>query len=164
MQFGHLTLDFVNVEFAKELAAARNVDLQTIFPRDDSASIRVDGFLLDLDSWLPDAHDLARWLANPHSPMAADSRLAALPLAVHSYRLGLEERSALRRHGISASPRLNKWLFRWLVGAAQNAKRQSQGTVASALRRATPESIFEIEKKRLHWPSTDFTMVPNARK
>jgi hypothetical protein len=103
MRLAYLTLDEVNLELARRLAARACLRLDELTFRDGDRTGPRDGVLYDLDT-LPEDYR-GRLLA----ALAAGGRDG--PVGVHGYALAPRQARALRRRGVVVARRLSRVLF-----------------------------------------------------
>jgi hypothetical protein len=103
MRLAYLTLDEVNRDLARRLAAGAGLQLDELTPRGAGRDGHHGAALYDLDS-LP-ADDRGRLLD------ALSSGWRDGPAAVHGYGLSGRQARALRRRGVLTTRRLSRGLF-----------------------------------------------------
>ena len=102
-QVAFLSLDPVQEEYAREMAATAGVDLQVLLPKEPAQVGECNAVVCDLDYWLVDGHD--RWLAELRTSRPT------CRVAVVSYRMNERRASALRRQGIEVFRGLSPQVF-----------------------------------------------------
>jgi hypothetical protein len=102
-QVAFLSLDPVQEEYAREMAATAGVDLQVLFPKEPRHVGQCNAVICDLDYWLAEGQD--RWLAELRTNQPA------CRVAVVSYRMNERRANALRRQGIEVFRGLSPEVF-----------------------------------------------------
>jgi hypothetical protein len=111
MRIGYLTLDEVNENLARELAARFHVQLERLSFCNDSTEAFCDARLYEVDYLAPgDRQRLFASLIN---------RSQDTPVAVHGFHLRGREIRSLRAAGIKVFRRLETKVFRRLVDAVR---------------------------------------------
>ena len=111
MRIGHFTLDEVNENLAKELAARFHVQLERLSFCDELAVGSCDALLYEVDFLA--SGDRERLFAR------LIKRSGDAPVAVHGFHLCSRETRSLRAGGIAVFRRLETKVFRRLVGAVR---------------------------------------------
>jgi hypothetical protein len=111
MRIGYLTLDEVNENLARRLAARLHVQLERLSFSEDSSVDCFDARLYEVDYLTPgDRQRLFARLMGSSPDM---------PVAVHGFHLRRREARSLRAAGIAVFRRLDARVFRYLVRIAR---------------------------------------------
>jgi hypothetical protein len=97
----YLSTDEVNQDLAVQMAAACDIRLELLSPRDPPPDGQFDAFIYDLDYW-PQRQEVLAELVRVRTPHA---------VVLHSYNLDEDQIEVLRSKGVSVSGRLDVEVF-----------------------------------------------------
>jgi hypothetical protein len=99
----YLSTDEVNQDLALQMAAACDIRVELLSPRDPPPDGEFDALVYDLDYWpLPQRQEVLAELLTGQAPH---------PVAVHTYNLDADQIDALRAKGMAVHRRLEPEVF-----------------------------------------------------